>query len=112
VIKSQKTVPKIHQKMSKYEIFNNNPEAQEKRNQKPNQILSLNKIINRKLTNEERCIDHLPKPYYKNSPYQLMEFTDKTKIVCHKNDLSLFLSACKVVFIGDIATGKSSIINR
>jgi small GTP-binding protein len=55
----------------------------------------------------------MPQPYSLSSPYnKIVDFNAKTKAVCQKTDLSLFLDQCKVIFVGDCEVGKSSLIRR
>jgi small GTP-binding protein len=55
----------------------------------------------------------MPHAYEQSSPYsKIVDFNAKTKIVCQKTDLSLFLDQCKVIFIGDCEAGKTSLISR
>ena len=60
----------------------------------------------------DRIITAMPKPYIKLAGSGKSEFSEKVRIVCQKTDLSLFLNPCKAIFVGDVATGKSSLINR
>lgn len=95
--------------MSQYEIFDN----EDQENKQSRKTTIFYKMLNKKSSDSDRTIEAIPKPYQKNTPYnKLVDFSEKTKIVCHKNDLSLFLNPCKVIFVGDVAAGKSSLVNR
>jgi small GTP-binding protein len=82
--------------MSKYAHFDN--DATKKRSSKRRE-------------DDQFEILRMPQPYSVSSPYnKITDFNDKTKIVCQKTDLSLFLEQCKVLFVGDCEVGKTSLI--
>lgn len=91
--------------MSKYTTFDSEPKRR---------ISKLSKILNTRRDDDQRyCITKMPQLYSAISPYsKILEFNDRTKVICQKTDLSMFLDTCKIIFVGDANTGKSSLINR
>lgn len=69
---------------------------------------------NRKSEDDQRFeIAKMAAPYSTTSPYnQILDFNNKTKLICDSTDLSMFLDQCKVIFVGDASCGKSSLIKR
>ncbi|CAO1328655.1 unnamed protein product [Diamesa tonsa] len=62
---------------------------------------------------DDRRIQKMPQSSSVLSPYnKITEFSSKTKVICTKTDLSMFMESCKAIFVGDISTGKTSLINR
>lgn len=88
--------------MSKYISFDNEPKK----------VSKFCKMINTK-REDDRRIQKMPQPSSALSPYnKITEFSSKTKVICTKTDLSMFLESSKAIFVGDISTGKTSLINR
>lgn len=88
--------------MSKYISFDNEPKKASK----------FCKMISTK-REDDRRIQKMPQSSSSLSPYNnITEFSNKTKVICTKTDLSMFLESCKAIFVGDISTGKTSLINR
>lgn len=93
--------------MFKYSAFDNKPEK----------TSTIFKMFQRHLQEHQcepadRIITTMPKPFIKLAGSGKNEFCEKVRIVCQKTDLSLFLNPCKVIFVGDVKTGKSALINR
>lgn len=90
--------------MSKYKNFDNDSKTR---------ISTFGKLLTTRRENPQYEIIKMPQPFTSSSPYnKVMDFNEKTKVVCQKTDLSLFLDQCKVIFIGDKEIGKSSLIKR
>lgn len=93
--------------MSKYANFDN--ESKKK-------SLKLCKFLRSRNRSENDLRFEITKvnpPYSNNSPYnKILDFSNKTKAVCHSTDLSMFLEQCKVIFVGDANCGKTSLIKR
>lgn len=91
--------------MSKYTIFDNE-------SKKSSTFGNL--LTSKKREDDQFEIQKMPHPYsLTSSPYnKILDFNAKTKVVCQKTDLSLFLDQCKVIFVGDCEVGKSSLIRR
>lgn len=93
--------------MSKYKNFDN---ESSKRNLTLCRFLRSNKKSEDDLRFE---IVKMSAPYSTTSPYnKILDFTNKTKVICDNTDLSMFLAQCKVIFVGDAGCGKSSLIKR
>lgn len=91
--------------MSKYRIFDNDSKNR----------TSFGKLLSSKKREDDQFeILNMPHPYsITSSPYnKIVDFNAKTKAVCQKTDLSLFLDQCKVIFVGDCEVGKTSLIRR
>jgi hypothetical protein len=70
-------------------------------------------LLTSKSDEQQFVVQKMPLSYTNCSPYcKIADFNAKTKVVCQKTDLSLFLDQCKVIFIGDCEAGKTSLINR
>ncbi|KAG5677731.1 hypothetical protein PVAND_007462 [Polypedilum vanderplanki] len=90
--------------MSKYKNFDNESKKR---------LSIFGSLLTSKSDDQPNEIYKMPQSYTQSSPYsKINDFNAKTKIVCQKTDLSLFLDQCKVIFIGDCETGKTSLINR
>lgn len=62
---------------------------------------------------ENRQINTFPRPFRGNvSPYRNNEFSEVTKNVTERSEITASLKICKVIVIGDLAVGKTCIINR
>jgi small GTP-binding protein len=92
--------------MSKYTVFDNDS--------KKKSSTTFGKLLTSKKREDDQFeILKMPQPYSLSSPYnKIVDFNAKTKAVCQKTDLSLFLDQCKVIFVGDCEVGKSSLIRR
>jgi len=91
--------------MSKYTTFDNESKRRS---------LKLCKLFNGHREDQRYQISKMPKSY-SCSPYcSITDFNQRTKFVCQNTDLSMkfFLDACKVIFVGDSNSGKTSLINR
>lgn len=78
-----------------------------------NKVTTLGKLLKLQRDDQQTQIHKMPLPYTLSSPYsKIINFNQKTKIVCQKTDLSLFLDQCNIICIGDSETGKTSLINR
>lgn len=61
---------------------------------------------------ENRKINNFPQPFRENvSPYK-SEFSEVTKNVTECSEVNASLKICKAIVIGDLAVGKTCIINR
>lgn len=92
--------------MSKYTIFDNDSKKRSS---------TIGKLMTSKKRQDDKFeILKMPHPIsITSSPYnKIVDFNTKTKVVCQKTDLSLFLDQCKVIFVGDCEVGKSSLIRR
>ncbi|XP_062549796.1 ras-related protein Rab-36 [Armigeres subalbatus] len=76
-------------------------------------------ILNNNVDYGTRKLDQMPIAYSdRASPYcNRVDFSDKTRRACRCNSAGtagafFYLCACKVIFVGDVATGKSSLVNR
>ncbi|XP_029733541.1 ras-related protein Rab-34 [Aedes albopictus] len=74
-------------------------------------------LLNNNVDYGTRKVDRMPAAYCdRASPYRdRVDFGDRTKRVCRSNSGTVtpfYLCACKVIFVGDVATGKSSLVNR
>ncbi|KAL7052085.1 hypothetical protein ACKWTF_004757 [Chironomus riparius] len=93
--------------------MNNNKYTQFDNDSKATKITSFGKLLKLQRDDQRNQICKMPQPYTLSSPYsKIVDFNHKTKIVCQKTDLSLFLDQCNIVCIGDCETGKTSLINR
>ena len=93
--------------------MNNNKYTQFDNDSKATKITSFGKLLKLQRNDQQNQICRMPQPYTLSSPYsKIVDFNHKTKIVCQKTDLSLFLDQCNIVCIGDCETGKTSLINR
>ncbi|XP_070183620.1 ras-related protein Rab-34-like, partial [Littorina saxatilis] len=63
---------------------------------------------------KDRVITQYPKPYNPNaSPYNNIEFHPKVKGACAENRTGrVGLKICKAVIVGDVAVGKTCVVNR
>ncbi|XP_058463419.1 ras-related protein Rab-36 [Malaya genurostris] len=71
------------------------------------------KLLDNHVDYGTRQIDHMPPAYcVRASPYATAEqFAERTKRAC-ENVASFYLCTRKAIFIGDVSTGKSSLVNR
>lgn len=75
-------------------------------------------LLNNNVDYGTRKVDRMPAAYCdRASPYRdRVDFSDRTKRVCRSKNAGtvtpFYLCACKVIFVGDVATGKSSLVNR
>ncbi|XP_055626016.1 ras-related protein Rab-34 isoform X2 [Toxorhynchites rutilus septentrionalis] len=70
-------------------------------------------VLNNNVDYGTRRIDQMPLPYCdQQGPYrERVQFSERTQRTC-KSMTSFYLCACKVIFVGDVSTGKSSLVNR
>lgn len=64
---------------------------------------------------EDRIIDTLTQPFtLRATPYPSDNFSEITQKFCRIEDsvISNLINICKVIVIGDVSVGKTSIINR
>lgn len=63
---------------------------------------------------KDRVITQLPKAYHPDaSPYQTIQFHPKVKAACAENRTGrVGLKICKAVIVGDVAVGKTCVVNR
>ncbi|XP_065086808.1 ras-related protein Rab-36 [Ochlerotatus camptorhynchus] len=80
---------------------------------KPSKKANSYEILNNNVDYGSRTIDRMPRAYCdRASPYRgRVEFGEKTRRACG-SVMSFYLCACKAIFVGDVATGKSSLVNR
>lgn len=81
----------------------------------PSQRRSIAKIL-RNEAPEDRKITQFPPPYDTGcTPYKKTDFSELTLQKC-RNDAKYndgnWLKICKIIIIGDISVGKTSIVNR
>lgn len=92
--------------MNKYTKFDKNSKSL-------NTVSKFGKMLMLDRDNEQCQILKMPQSFTVTSPYsKITDFNTRTKIVCQKTDLSVFLDNCNIIFIGDCGVGKSSLINR
>lgn len=90
--------------MNKYTQFDNDSK---------NKATTFGKLLKLQRDDQQCQINRMPQSYTITSPYSnIIDFNRKTKVVCQKTDLSLFLDQCNIVLVGDCETGKTSLINR
>lgn len=63
---------------------------------------------------KDRCISSLPTPYSRQfTPHQQMDFSFAVREVCSSPRQPLSgLKISKAIFLGDVAVGKTSLVNR
>ncbi|KAL8615335.1 hypothetical protein ACOMHN_023055 [Nucella lapillus] len=63
---------------------------------------------------KQRVISHFPQPYHPDaSPYQTIQFHPKVKAACAENRTGrVGLKICKAVIVGDVAVGKTCVVQR
>ncbi|XP_053676847.1 ras-related protein Rab-34 [Anopheles nili] len=69
-------------------------------------------VLNNNVDYGTRRIDQLPRPYScQVTPYRELEFSGRTKRAAQAV-VPFLLGPCKAIFIGDIGTGKTALVNR
>ncbi|XP_050093481.1 ras-related protein Rab-34 [Anopheles aquasalis] len=69
-------------------------------------------VLNNNVDYGTRQIDHYPRPYScQVTPYRELDFSERTKRAAQAV-VPFLLGPCKAIFIGDVATGKTSLVHR
>uniref|UniRef100_A0A182J0N7 Ras-related protein Rab-36 n=1 Tax=Anopheles atroparvus TaxID=41427 RepID=A0A182J0N7_ANOAO len=82
-----------------------------RKNKRPKATASY-EVLNNNVDYGTRRIDQLPRPYScQVTPYRELDFSERTKRAAQAV-VPFFLGPCKAIFIGDVAIGKTSLVNR